>query len=164
MKTVVIMRHAKSSWSNSDLSDFDRPLNERGTIDASKMGQRLAEHKIIPDLIVCSSAKRTMKTAQAVAKKIGYPKGKILDEERLYGADFSMIISRIKLLPETAKTVLYVGHNPGITNAVNVLGNASIDNMPTAAIACYKFKVNSWTDILPSMGIIEFLEFPKMFD
>lgn len=162
MKTVVLMRHAKSSWSNRDISDYDRPLNERGITDAPIMGKRLLEHHIRTDLIVCSSAKRTLKTARAVAKELGYNKAKILDEERLYGASYNMIIERLRQLPDAVDTVIYVGHNPGITNAVNVLGNASIDNMPTAAIACYQFDINTWHDLLPAMGEIRFLEFPGM--
>lgn len=164
MKTIVIMRHAKSSWDDTTLRDYDRPLNARGEADAPKMGKRIKGHGIIPDQIICSAAKRTRKTAKAVAIALDYPKADILKEKELYGAHDQRILDRIKMIPDSVETAIYIGHNPGITEIVNLLGNATIDNMPTAAIACYRFDVSHWADVRPNTGRLQFLEIPSKIE
>ena len=115
MKTLYLLRHAKSSWSFDELSDQERPLNDRGRDDAPVMGQALAKRRICPDLIVSSPAVRAMSTAVLVAREMQYPHEKIAVESGIYGADVDDLLTIIKDLPDTANSVLLVGHIPTIT-------------------------------------------------
>lgn len=134
-RTLVMIRHAKSSWANPLQSDFERPLNERGKSDAPVMGEKLKKADIIPDLIIASTAKRTKQTAKMIAKAVGYDTDKIKWEEKLYHCIPSVFEEVIYELSDTVKTVFIIAHNPGITEFVNHLSpDFSIDNMPTCGM------------------------------
>jgi phosphohistidine phosphatase len=141
-KTLLLMRHAKSSWDNPAWTDHDRPLNDRGDRDAPRMARILKERGLTPSYIVSSTANRAKTTAEIVAESIGFP-GEIILEPRLYLAsptDWDVIL---KQLPDEHETVLCVGHNPGLEQVLRRWSGDEIE-MPTAAIAIVDVTVPQW--------------------
>src|SRR5215217_1241963 len=120
-RRLVLIRHAKSSWTNPLQSDFDRPLNDRGNHDAPVMGKRLKDKGIIPDLILASTAKRAAQTAKKIASAIGYPEEKITWLDKLYHCNSSVFDEVIDLIDDKVNTVFIVAHNPGITEYASAL-------------------------------------------
>jgi phosphohistidine phosphatase len=161
LKKLYIIRHAKSSWNNPILNDFDRPLNERGARDAPRMGKRLKEKQIIPDLILSSPAKRAVMTSELIAHALNYPLEKIKTDKKLYHADDDGMLNAVKFISNKYETVLIFGHNPGLTDFVNHLTDSNIDNIPTCGIAACSFKLDSWSSISWGSGELEFFDFPK---
>ncbi|MDE0086971.1 MAG: histidine phosphatase family protein [Candidatus Poribacteria bacterium] len=142
MKTLLILRHAKSSWDNPQLSDYDRPLNKRGKRDAPRMGEHLREHGLIPDRILTSSAKRARKTATKVGKACGYPQ-KIKRLDRFYLAPPGVYIEKLQALSNKYERVMVVGHNPTMEQLVRHL-TGQIERMPTAALAHIELPIQNW--------------------
>lgn len=165
MKTVYLIRHAKSSWDDPDLSDLQRPLNERGKRDAPRMGQRLRKKDLRPDLVLSSPAKRTRSTAKRICKEIGFPKDNIRTDRRLYHADEEGILTVIREVKDKHDLIFIFGHNPGLTDFVNTIAqedaNQFIDNVPTCGVAAFTFDVDSWNDIKWKTGRMIFYDFPK---
>jgi phosphohistidine phosphatase len=146
MKTLILIRHAKSSWKHPGLPDRLRPLNKRGQRDAPVMGERLAKREIEPDSIISSPATRAMLTAETIAREIGYPEDDIRVDERLYGASAFELIEIIQELDDAADCVMFLGHNPGLTDLANDLG-CDIDNVVTCGVVELEFDVDSWRHI-----------------
>jgi phosphohistidine phosphatase len=144
MKILTLIRHAKSSWKDPTLPDWDRPLNKRGRRDAPMMGERLAARGAYADLLVTSPAVRAVATAEAIAAEIEYPTDEILLDERLYGADEFEILEVIQGLDDAWERVMLVGHNPGLTDLVNALSPTGIDNVPTCGIVELTYDTESW--------------------
>ena len=161
MKTLYLLRHAKSSWSFDDLSDQDRPLNDRGRDDAPTMGKALAKRRICPDLIVSSPAVRAMSTAALVARELQYAHDKIQIETGIYGADLDDLLAIIKALPDAAGSALLVGHNPTITETVNALSPTSVNEMPTAAVVCLHFECDKWAEVSKVNAEYYFYDYPR---
>jgi len=161
MKRLTLVRHAKSSWKDRSLSDFDRPLNKRGKHDAPMMGERLAKLNIIPDQIVSSPAKRALKTAQVIAATIGYPKKKIQENHAIYEADRHSLLRIVQEFEDAFRHVMLFGHNPAFTYLANDFIREHIENMPTCGIVCIDFDVSSWADIRPGTGRLVFFDYPK---
>jgi phosphohistidine phosphatase len=163
MKTLFVVRHAKSSWDNADQSDFDRPLNERGKRDAPRMGKRLKEKEIHPDLILSSPAKRALSTSKKIAAILKFDKDKIKKYEKLYHADEDGILSVLRNQKDKHETVMIFGHNPGLTDFVNALMNDSqdIENIPTCGIVAFKLDISSWKDLTWGKGKFLFFDYPK---
>lgn len=150
MKTLLLMRHAKSSWKKEGQADHDRPLNDRGKRDAPRMGNWLKEQGIVPDTILTSSAKRARRTAEAMAEALGRQERLIVHEE-LYSAHMGDYVELLRDLPDSAETALLVGHDPTISEFVSALAKATTE-MPTAAIACFDLSVGAWKDFDPFTG------------
>ncbi len=146
MKTLLVLRHAKSSWKDLSLSDHDRPLNKRGKRDAPRMGALLRREDLIPDLIISSSAKRAKKTAQAVSEGCGY-EDEIIYTRDLYHAWPEAFVSVLRKVSDNFRCVMIVGHNPGLEELVEDFSGERV-RMPTAALAQIDLKVNSWPDIV----------------
>ena len=161
VKTLFIVRHAKSSWDDLDLKDIDRPLNERGEKDAPKMAKRLKERKIVPDLLLSSPAVRAFDTCRHFAKVLGYANEKIKTDARLYHADEEMLLQIVKELKESDDCVMLFGHNPGLTVFSNLLLGEDIDNIPTCGVVAAEIKVVSWKEIIFGRGILDFYDYPK---
>ncbi|MCB0214987.1 MAG: histidine phosphatase family protein [Chloroflexi bacterium] len=142
MKTLLVMRHAKSSWKREDLTDHDRPLNGRGRRDAPRMGELLADRDLVPDLILASTARRARDTAMALADACGYD-GQPLLSRQLYGADPERCLSLLRQLGGDAERVLLVAHNPGMAELVDQLTDR-FEDFPTAALACIVLPIESW--------------------
>jgi phosphohistidine phosphatase len=161
MKTLYLIRHAKSSWEDITLNDFDRPLNDRGKKDAPLMGHVLKQQQILPDLMLSSPAKRAYSTGKKIAKAIGYSKKDIQTDKKIYHAEPNQILAIIQLLPESEHAVMLIGHNPGLTDLSNLLCRKHIDNIPTCGVVCIEFDVEKWNQIIPESGKFIFFDYPK---
>jgi phosphohistidine phosphatase len=146
MKTLFLVRHAKSSWDDATLPDKERPLNDRGMRDAPRVGARLAKRDVKPDLILSSPARRALTTAQIVARKLGYKIGDIVVDERLYAAAPDDLLEVINGLGDKPKQVMLFGHNPGLTELADRL-SGKITDMPTCAVAEFVFDIKSWSNV-----------------
>jgi phosphohistidine phosphatase len=145
MKTLLVLRHAKSSWTDPRRGDRERPLNQRGLQDAPRMGALVRERGLIPDIVISSDAVRARLTAEAAAGAAGY-EGDILLDRQLYLAEPEDILAVLRDIPENAGTVLIVGHNPGLENLVEQLTGEPFD-MPTAALAQIVLPIDRWRDL-----------------
>jgi phosphohistidine phosphatase len=165
MKTLYLIRHAKSSWDDPDQADIERPLNKRGRKDAPNMARRLKEKRATPDVILTSPAIRAFDTCLHFAKILDYDKDKIKTDKRLYHADEDQILKVIQDLKDRDRddeeVVLLFGHNPGLTEFANMLLNANIDNIPTCGVVKAQLNIKKWKDAQAGCGKLEFFDFPK---
>ncbi len=164
MKRLLLVRHAKSSWDDPDLADFDRPLNDRGNRDAPRMGKRLKEKNIHPDMVLTSPAVRALKTCQIITGILGFAEKKIKTDRSLYHASSEQILRTLQTLsdlPDREEVVMLFGHNPGLTDFVNELLNENIDNIPTCGVVSCKLRADRWKDLHWGSGSLEFFDFPK---
>jgi phosphohistidine phosphatase len=146
MKTLVLVRHAKSAWGDPTLADHDRPLNDRGRRDAPEMGRRLRERGVAPDAILSSTAVRARSTAEAIAEELGTAHGVLAFDERLYGSLPETILSVVAEVDDDVTTVLVVAHDPGMSDLANRL-SGEIEHMPTCGVAEFRFAAWSWSEI-----------------
>lgn len=161
MKTVFLVRHAKSDWADPSLSDFERPLNHRGKRDAPVMAQRLLERKINVDVFISSPAKRAARTAKIFAETFDYKKGNIDFKEKLYLAEPEIFLSVITDIGNDFDSVAIFSHNPGITDFANQLTDARIDNIPTCGIFAVAAKCDKWKDFESAEKKFLFFDYPK---
>ncbi|MBL7766176.1 MAG: histidine phosphatase family protein [Chitinophagaceae bacterium] len=161
MKTLLIVRHAKSDWTYIDQKDIERSLNDRGLRDAPMMGQRLKGRGFMPDLILSSSAKRAAQTASLMAQELQYPIEKIRWEDKLYHALPDVIQSCIFGVENEVDTLIVVCHNPGITYFVNGLLGPFTDNIPTCGMAAFRFDTLKWEEYPTVKAKLLFFDFPK---
>jgi len=159
-KTIILIRHAKSSWKNPDWTDFERPLNKRGKRDAPLMGKWLANYGINFDLIISSPSKRTSETANLICKELGYDSTLVKFDNSLYGFHTDAVLSALKKVDDSFQEVIIIGHNPAITNVVNFLQkDRSFANVPTCGIV--SINLESWEDVKAGNGKLNFFEYPK---
>ena len=151
MKRLLIMRHAKSSWKDTDLTDHERPLKKRGKDDAHRMGKLLKSKKIVPDVILCSTAARARETAELVADSMKF-KDKIIYSDALYMAEPSDILAEIASHGKKHKTVMVIGHNPGSEALLQIL-TGKVESLPTASIAYVTAKIDDWKGVEKSDGL-----------
>lgn len=160
MKELLIMRHAKSSWDNANLSDHERPLNKRGEKDAPRMGHLLKEEALSPDLIISSTAERALNTAELVALNCDYNRELALSS-RFYGADPQTFVDVLHLVDDSNSRVMIVGHNPGLEELVAELTEFD-GRFTTANIAHVQLPIDSWRDLsLSTPGELLHLWRPK---
>lgn len=160
-KTLYLVRHAKSSWSDPSLSDRERPLNKRGRRTAPDMGSRLAVKGHQPDLIISSPAKRARMTAKTIAKALNYDKSEIVTDESMYFLGVGGMLTMLEGVDDRYQKVMIVGHNPAMTSLLNSLCDASVDNMPTCAVAVIGYNMTSWSALRSSEGDLLDYDFPK---
>lgn len=146
MKTLYLLRHAKSSWGNASLPDRDRPLEARGERDAARMSKRWSQQHEKPDLIMSSPAARALATAKVVAQGLDYKIKNITVDERLYAATVDALIAVIEALDDKLDRVMLVGHNPGFAALAHHF-DSGITHMPTCALAEFRFEAKSWSGI-----------------
>lgn len=161
MKTLYIVRHAKSSWRDRSLADPDRPLNKRGRRDAPQMGERLALRGIAPDRMVSSPAVRALATAHAVAEAIGRAPDEVMIDDRVYGASWQDLVAIIREFDDTLDSVMLFGHNPGFTDLTNWLIDPYIDNVPTCGIVEIELAGDSWAGFGAVEAQLVDFDFPK---
>ena len=159
MKTLLLLRHAKSSRDDTSLRDFDRPLEDRGKRDAPRMGKLLKERGPLPDIIISSPAVRARETAEAFAAAAGIILGLQFDD-KIYDATSAELLKVIRHVSNKSSCAMLVGHNPGFEDLVSRL-TGSHKNMPTAALACIEFKIKSWDDVEDGQGNLLWLLTPK---
>ena len=156
-KTLLVVRHAKSSWKDESLVDRDRPLNKRGKSNAPEMGQRLLRRKLIPDTIVSSPALRALLTARAIAEELQFPVDNIVVEEDLYGCGPQDIFDTAALISPEHNVALVVSHNPAITELANIVSRNLIENVPTCGVLT--IQANMW-DGMENRVLVDF-DYPK---
>lgn len=161
MKTLLLVRHAKSSWDAPGLSDMERPLNERGKKDAPEMARRLKDKKVKIDLFVSSPAKRARKTARYFAEEYGLKKEDIQLVDALYTATMEAFQMTVADLKDKADTVAIFSHNPGITEFANSLSNVHIDDMPTCSVFAVYADVDDWGSFEKAEKNFLFFDYPK---
>jgi len=153
MKTILLMRHAKSSWKEMHLADHDRPLNSRGRTSAPMIGDHLSRIDLVPDVIVCSTATRARQTVEYLLETLPY-EGEVYYTRELYHAGTETFLEEISKLDNGFKCAMLVGHNPGMEDAVEDLTGEWV-RMPTAAVAHIVFEVEKWGDIAEdSLGML----------
>jgi phosphohistidine phosphatase len=162
MKTLLLLRHAKSDWDDPALRDFDRPLAPRGLRDAPQIGKALRKRGPLPDLIVSSPAARAKATIEAVVNAAKLT-SKLQFDEAIYGASSAELMKLIRRLPGSSSCALLAGHNPGFEDLVGRL-TGSHERMPTAALACVEFQIDHWEDVEDGKGRLAWLLTPKQLD
>lgn len=161
MKTLTIVRHAKSSWKDTSLQDRDRPLNKRGERDAPDMGKRIAAAGIRPSLMISSPAVRAWTTAKVIAREIDYPVDELQREDHLYLASVNTILDVLVAQDANAKSVMLFGHNPGLTDFANFLVPGLTNNLPTAGVVSVSFERDDWSLYdRPEMSL-DLYDYPK---
>lgn len=160
MKKLILVRHAKSSWENSNIKDFDRPLNSRGENNAPEMADRFLALNIIPNLILTSGAKRAYETAKIFAEKLKLTPSKLQVNNNMYHASATTLKNIIQAQNEALENIMIVGHNPGLTDLANLLGDLNIENLPTCGI--YGLEIaDQWKNIGNTQGKVFIFDFPK---
>ncbi|HIG27695.1 MAG TPA: histidine phosphatase family protein [Verrucomicrobiales bacterium] len=160
MKTLLILRHAKSSWRTPDMEDHDRPLKNRGDLDAARMGHLLSEKPLVPELILCSTALRARTTARILVENGGYSPDIVQLNPKLYLANPSTLLQLIHEVPDHLTNLLVVGHNPGMEELSEILTGA-FEVFPTATLAQITFETDSWNQIKSKSGSLKNLWRPK---
>lgn len=159
MKTLYLLRHAKSSWNDSSLRDFDRPLNERGRSDAPLIGKRLASESLSDPLVICSPALRTRETAQLVLLNANLHVQPRFDN-RIYEASMRDLLQVVSEIDDEKHVAILIGHNPGFEELLAFL-TGERRPMPTCALAKIEFDVVSWKDVRAGEGTLESFVTPK---
>lgn len=159
MKTLFLVRHAKSSWKELDLADFDRPLNERGRRAAPFMGRLLKDRGLAPELIISSPARRARRTAKLV-KEGGSFASDIVYDDRIYEASPNTLLHVAGEVGDSIRSMMLVGHNPGMEGAIRFL-TGRIEPMPTAAVAVIDLEIESWKDIGSDCGVLHAIYRPR---
>lgn len=162
MKTLILIRHAKSSWADPEQSDFDRPLNERGRRDAPVMAQRLLEKNYKIDKVLYSSSERTTETMQIFRKVLGIDIKNCIPLHELYHAPLFQLKETVSQINNHCDTVILIGHNPGITEFANMLTNVRTDNMPTCAIFAVQSDIEDWSEFEKGKKDFLFFDYPKL--
>ena len=161
MKTLFLVRHAKSDWTDHEFNDFERPLNQKGLRNAPIMAQRLKILNIPVEKILASPANRAITTAQIFAEFLDFPVQKIIKVPELYQADTKAFLNTINQLPLEAHTVMIFGHNPTITDMIEYLADHKIDKLPTTGIAMIAFDLDDWKMVGRDSGELKMLDYPK---
>ncbi|WP_428036498.1 SixA phosphatase family protein [Amphritea sp.] len=162
MKMLTLVRHAKSSWDDPQLSDFNRPLNKRGKRDLPLMAERLLAFAIQPDLILSSGARRAITTAEQVAMTQGYPVDNIIEVPELYHARVETLINLLQGQSDHYRHLMVVGHNPTLEMAGYFLTHETIANLPTSGVMQIALSITCWAELSESCGTLERLDYPKL--
>ncbi len=161
MKTLFIVRHAKSSWTDRALADVDRPLKGRGVNDAYSTSEWLRQNDTIPQLIISSPATRALHTAMIFARNFDIDFSAIRIDAKLYEGNAKHYVKCINAIDDRVSSAMVFGHNPSITSFTNRLADRSVTHVPTTGVACLTFDVKQWQDV-QSEGKLLFFDYPKL--
>ena len=161
MKTLTLVRHAKSSWDDSSLSDRDRGLNARGKRDAPVMGERIAAAGVRPSMIITSPAVRAWTTAKIIAQEIGYPIEFLQRENDLYLASLDTLLDVVVAQENEFNNLMVVGHNPGLTDFANYLSPGLTNNLPTAGVVSLNLNIKDWNLYERPATELLYFDYPK---
>ena len=162
MKTIHLLRHAKSSWSDTELADHDRPVAPRGQRDARRLAKHLRQHGIAPALVLCSSARRSRDTLALIARSLPRTT-KILVEDELYAAPAEALLQRLGRIPDVLPSALLIGHNPGLQDlALTLAGHGPgldrlKEGLPTCALVAMRISAPTWRELMP--GTAEVIDY-----
>lgn len=160
-KTLFLVRHAKSSWIQPGLLDFDRTLNLRGQQDAPEMGRRLKEKNVVPQIVLCSPARRAVQTLDLMNKVMNIPSDSIFMQKRIYEASPETLLNLIQHLDDAYDSAMLVGHNPSMTWLASQLSNSYIQNLPTCSIVTITLDSNHWIKAGKCPAELQNLDSPK---
>lgn len=160
LKTLFLIRHADTRSKGAEKEDIDRSLSARGVKDALWIGKRLKEHGIAVDLILSSSALRARESARLIATELDFPASQVQADRTLYLAGVADILKAVHVLEDAYDTVVFVGHNPGLSRFANWLTNKAVNYLPTSGILCIEFPQTSWRDVMEGSGILSSFEHP----
>ena len=160
MRTLCIIRHAKTEVQQQGQLDFDRHLAHRAYSDAPEVVKVLKDKHLLPDKIISSPAMRAISTARIVAEKLGYPENKIEQNSLIYNASVSTLLKVVQSLDDEFKTIFIIGHNPGVTLLSNILCLPPIVHIPTSGVVCIEFDVKHWNVIKALSGKQKFFVYP----
>jgi phosphohistidine phosphatase len=146
-KTLVIIRHGKSTWDYPSVHDIDRPLKEIGICNTILTAQKIKENNILPDIMISSPANRALHTALITARELGFPVEKIIIDSRIYSKSAEEILPIIKSTDNSFSCLFVFGHNPVFTIIPNTFLKYKIDNLPTSGAAIFEFNTSSWSEI-----------------
>lgn len=161
MKTLILVRHAKSSWDATGIDDIDRPLNERGKTDAPVMAKRLKDKNIKIDILISSPAKRAKRTAKYFAEEFDFDKKATELIDKLYGASVPVFLEVVAAIKDKHQAAVIFSHNPGITEFANTLTSVHIDNMPTCGVFAVQANIDKWEEFIKSEKKFLFFDYPK---
>jgi phosphohistidine phosphatase len=162
MKTLYIVRHAKSSWDDAGLIDVERPLLEKGREKTRRVCEYLVEKKVSVDKIICSHALRAFETAKILAEALKYPASQVEVSEDVYMCDAYDMTELVMHLPDDIDSVMIVGHNPDMTDFANQFLDKEIIDLPTSGVVCIEFRTDSWVEIIDARKKTKFLITPKI--
>ncbi len=162
MKTLYLVRHAKSTWEEQGIPDSERNLTTKGILKTGRIVEYLRKRGATVDLIVSSPARRALETARILADGLGYRLAEIKTERRIYDGSYDRILDIIYGTPNEVSSLMVIGHNPTLTGLTNLFLHPGIENMPTSCVVCLSFLVDKWEDIPAAEAIREFVVFPKM--
>lgn len=161
MHLLTLVRHAKSSWDNPELSDFERPLNERGRRDAPRMAAWARQALGVPDRIVSSPALRAITTARLFADTLGIDSHQLLIQPRVYEAALPTLLRLVRGFDDEARHVMLFGHNPGLSELAHALARCPFDDLPTCAVVQIALPVDHWAQLAEHDGTLRDYQFPK---
>jgi len=161
MRTLTIIRHAKSSWEHEGLHDFERPLNDRGRRDAPVMVARLKQSAEVPDLLVSSPALRAVTTARIFAEGLGIATNAIQLQAKIYDASLSTLLQIVRELDDDYAHIALFGHNPGLSDLSRKLARCDFDELPTCAIAQISLPAKHWREVSANSGHLLYRSWPK---
>jgi len=162
MKKLTLIRHAKSSWDNPTLADFDRPLNARGERDLPALCLRIDEYSLRPEKILSSGAKRAEVTASAIADQLRLPLDAMQILPELYDACYETLLHTLQNQHDSLRHIMLVGHNPGIEELGYLLTHERLEKYPTCGMLHIHLSVTSWSELAESCGTKEIFDFPKL--
>lgn len=162
MKTLYIVRHAKSSWDHPGLSDDQRPLMEKGKKRTKYVIDFFLKKNIKPDLIISSHAVRAFETARIFAIGLNYPEDNIIVSKGMYHADLDSLYNNFFDLDDDVESLMMVGHNPTFTYFANQFLDHSIDNLPTSGVVCIEFMTDKWEEVIDAKKRTKFVVSPKL--
>ncbi|MCX8056870.1 MAG: histidine phosphatase family protein [Ignavibacteria bacterium] len=163
MKNLLIIRHAKSSWDNPDLTDFERPLNQRGIEDAKLMSSVLKHHNLKFEKIFCSTANRAKMTIEIFEKESAIEKNIIQYVDELYNASRKDLLNFLKQINNSLTSIGIVGHNPGLTDLTHYLLDDFDSELPTCSLVLIELTIDNWSELHSGMGQLKFFEYPKKY-
>ncbi len=161
MKTLYLVRHAKSSWEDYSKEDYQRELLLKGVKRTEKVARYLKDKEVYPDVIISSHAVRAFETARILAETLGYPLNKILLDESMYFSGADAMYNILSGVDDTKNSVMLVGHNPDMTGFANQFLEQKLDYMPTSAVVAVKFQTTRWHEIMLASREVDFTLIPK---
>lgn len=158
---MYLLRHAKSSWEDISLEDYERPLLNKGIKRAKNVASHLLERGDRPELIISSHAVRAYETARIFAKKLNYPEKEIVIDENLYFSGSEAMENLVYSVSDKIERLMLVGHNPDMTNFANIFLSNKLDYIPTSGLVCITFETDKWQEIMVAKRDIPFVIIPK---
>lgn len=162
MKTLYIVRHAKSSWDHAGLADHERPILDMGQKRTELVGDFLVENNHKVDLLISSHAVRARQTASIIADYLNYPEEDIQISNQIYHSNIDTLFDLLYELPEDVNSVMLFGHNPTFTSFANYFLQKKIDWLPTSAIVCIEFETEKWENVINAKKSAKFVITPKL--